>query len=586
MYKYLICILLGILLFILLNNINGFSIGIPGGHGEPCRDHDPRCDSGFCMGGICRQAGGGGGAMVLPPVIDGDEFSNDQIELMAEFLTNVDIDIPDDLNIDGTYLPGQFSIFIEENEENEDLFLTSSCAAPVIEMNPQERLALDIIFENAIENTDCYELMILFSAFNKTAKNLKEIASQISFVSQNPCSHLLSGLQIGTVGIQMSITDSTAVFNRRILENPTFNNPGLNIAEIVRLPRINYAKSPLYFPIDEYQRTPEMQSSYKDASGEILPLTQTFELIDSEEIRRGLTLPRCIPFYNFNNLDSLNSSLDPSSAIHDMKTFVVEFNISKIYTNGFPTVFQIDITDTVKIPVQINCMSIKAFITPPSRLSIDNYINTDCVALLSGMPFGEIVGIDREYVVRGLNPDLTAQEIIERQQLWEAFVTAVDDGGDINTARTAIQTYNTRNMDEYKRRTTQDFLRYIEENTGDTFTIQVYIDFQLFMSTRVGLYYNQDQFERLLPPGWVQLVDPTGRVYYSDHNTQTVHWEMPPGVLQPLVFEPGEPQLQPVFFNKFRDLKLENIFTTFDKSVYITPEGMFSNPEDKKYDTD
>ena len=583
MYKYLICILLGIILFILLNNINGFSIGIPGGPGEPCRPDDPQCDSGNCMDGICRQAGGGGGAMMPPPRVDDeDEFSNDQIDLMAEFLTNVDIDIPDDINIDGTYFPSQFSIFIEENKEDEDLFLDSSCASPVIEMNPQERLALDIIFNNALENTDCYELMILFSAFNRTAQNLKEIASQISFVSPNTCSHLLSGLQIGTVGIQMSITDSTTVFNRHILENPPFNNPDLNIAEIVRLPRINYAKSPLYFPIDEYINTPEMQSSYKDASGAILPLTQTFELIDSEEIRRGLTLPRCIPFYNFDNLDSLNSSLDPSSPIHDMKTFVVEFNISKIDTNRF----QIDITDTVKIPVQINCMSIKTFITPPSRLSIDNYINTDCVALLSGMPFGEIVGIDREYVVRGLNPHITDDEIIERQQLWEAFVTAVDNRGDINTARIAIETYNTRNMGLAGKETTQDFLRYIDENTGDTFTIQVYIDFQLFMSTRESLYYNQDQFERLLPPGWDRLVDPTGRVYYSDHNTQTTHWELPPGVLQPLVFEPGEPQLQPVYFNKFRDFKLDNIFTTFDKSVYITPEGMFSNPEDKKYDTD
>jgi hypothetical protein len=257
-----------------------------------------------------------------------------------------------------------------------------------------------------------------------------------------------------------------------------------------------------------------------------------------------------------------------------MKTFVVEFNVFKIpqYSTIGPgpssiwqTIFTLENDDLWATPedavsrggtvefgynnIRQNMMSMEEelqevelemegvrmpYYIDEGYIALTGWLQQDAGAGSVVLPIGEIVGIDREYVVRGLNPDLTAQEIIERQQLWEAFVTAVDDGGDINTARTAIETYNTHKRNEYKRRTTENFLRYIEENTGDTFTIQVYIDFQLFMSDS---YYSGTEFI-------------------------------------------------PRFIDKLRDFKLDNIFATFDKSVYVTDIGILSNPEDKKYDTD
>jgi len=64
MNKYLIYILFGIILFILLNSNESFSIGIPAGEaGEACRDTDDLgepCDEElYCIGGVCVAAGGG-----------------------------------------------------------------------------------------------------------------------------------------------------------------------------------------------------------------------------------------------------------------------------------------------------------------------------------------------------------------------------------------------------------------------------------------------------------------------------------------------------------------------------------------------
>ena len=61
MHKYFICILFGIILFILLNNNEGFNIGCPG-KGEPCDDSifRERCEEHLaCVDGICRSAAGG-----------------------------------------------------------------------------------------------------------------------------------------------------------------------------------------------------------------------------------------------------------------------------------------------------------------------------------------------------------------------------------------------------------------------------------------------------------------------------------------------------------------------------------------------
>ena len=61
MQKYLIFILFGIILFILLNNNEGFNIGCPG-EGDPCDDSifRERCEEHLaCVDGICRSAAGG-----------------------------------------------------------------------------------------------------------------------------------------------------------------------------------------------------------------------------------------------------------------------------------------------------------------------------------------------------------------------------------------------------------------------------------------------------------------------------------------------------------------------------------------------
>jgi hypothetical protein len=42
-----------------------------------------------------------------------------------------------------------------------------------------------------------------------------------------------------------------------------------------------------------------------------------------------------------------------------------------------------------------------------------------------------------------------------------------------------------------------------------------------------GYYPPQPQ---LLPPGWEQAFTREGQPYFIDHNTQTTHWQLPPGL--------------------------------------------------------
>ena len=61
MNKYLYCIILGIIIFLLLNRYNGFNVGCPG-EGDPCDESlDGQCEEHLtCVDGTCRSAAGGG----------------------------------------------------------------------------------------------------------------------------------------------------------------------------------------------------------------------------------------------------------------------------------------------------------------------------------------------------------------------------------------------------------------------------------------------------------------------------------------------------------------------------------------------
>ena len=50
-------------------------------------------------------------------------------------------------------------------------------------------------------------------------------------------------------------------------------------------------------------------------------------------------------------------------------------------------------------------------------------------------------------------------------------------------------------------------------------------------STAISAQSPQQQTSTGLPPGWEQRVDPRGRPYYVDHNTESTHWRLPAGAL-------------------------------------------------------
>eukprot|EP01107_Rhizomastix_libera_P005347 TRINITY_DN1871_c1_g1_i2.p1 TRINITY_DN1871_c1_g1~~TRINITY_DN1871_c1_g1_i2.p1 ORF type:complete len:749 (-),score=211.27 TRINITY_DN1871_c1_g1_i2:51-2297(-) len=53
--------------------------------------------------------------------------------------------------------------------------------------------------------------------------------------------------------------------------------------------------------------------------------------------------------------------------------------------------------------------------------------------------------------------------------------------------------------------------------------------FPSFFSTSspFGLLGNAAVQDEKLPAGWQKMIDPTGKVYYTDHNTKTTHWSLP-----------------------------------------------------------
>jgi len=46
----------------------------------------------------------------------------------------------------------------------------------------------------------------------------------------------------------------------------------------------------------------------------------------------------------------------------------------------------------------------------------------------------------------------------------------------------------------------------------------------------------------ILPFGWSQHFDKTGRLYYQNHNTKTTHWELPEDASHPIAYDDVEIQ--------------------------------------------
>ena len=254
MYKYLLCILLGILLFILLNNINGFSIGIPGGPGEPCRDDyqsgldQTQCDFGICIEGMCPIAGGG----VMPsPEVDPDDAEVDpaeQINLMMEFLdlweipdlqwcaTTTDDDDDDPMLIGGSWLYDVMYKFFGFDVERDAIL--------------QRTIFLDL------DTDDCLEFMMALLKIRSTSHEWREQFDEMlarvgidtigrKFKECDYTKMLITGEAHSViVGKSMSITTIDRELNRLLRDVNPFNDRALNIQNVARVPNIMTVSAP------------------------------------------------------------------------------------------------------------------------------------------------------------------------------------------------------------------------------------------------------------------------------------------------------------------------------------------------------